>query len=607
MATKDVLPAPSAMKIRELKAELASYGICAVNILEKADLIRAVESARRKRGLVSSPPAARNRSGGNVQGNGSRAQNKPMRKENNNQGQQRSRQTDDSRRSRASTPSINAMSIKQLKHELDSCGISSAQFFDKRDLQEAVRLVRIKKKAEADVEREAMRKKEVPTTKSKTTTTRAGADRNASNTTFPASLSESFEKKSARPKSSQTREPRRQRRREDSATATSSASKPKLNPGQKPQQKANPTKQKAGSVSRQYSWCRDGSAPRRSTKADSASRDESPSLVDEGVGSRNVGSTPERKAQSRVQIRDTKPPSKSASASVMAAKADSSSSCMSVKTDSSSSCMSVKADSSSSDIPAKAGSTSDHESSSSVDACDKDVLPTTESPNSTSIQPKTDSPPNDESCSADAATDDSGSCSETTFPKRMPQSYFPVDMFESGTGGVPMGGSAGAGLGSGAPTAEAAAAAAANLSSSFPVHDTSTDGAPRTPQQCIEEVTNTGQEIGSYPESDVGVTSDTAQKKTPCSSPDSVSSRPSSLTGPANTKAACPSHISKQMSIAHANIAASGPTTSDESDRPDWLPAEDDLEAERIIPDTPTHGRRSSKIASFLSKMPIHN
>ena len=39
-------PETSTMKIRELKAELASHGVCAVNLLEKSELVRAVDEAR---------------------------------------------------------------------------------------------------------------------------------------------------------------------------------------------------------------------------------------------------------------------------------------------------------------------------------------------------------------------------------------------------------------------------------------------------------------------------------------------------------------------------------------------------------------------------------
>lgn len=87
------------MKIRELKAELASHGICTGNILEKSELVRAVHEARKA--------AAAER-----------------------------------QKERGDHDDIASMSVKQLKMELEKCGISPSHFFEKGDMQEALRSAR---------------------------------------------------------------------------------------------------------------------------------------------------------------------------------------------------------------------------------------------------------------------------------------------------------------------------------------------------------------------------------------------------------------------------------------------------------------------------------
>ena len=189
------------MKIRELKAELASHGVCAVNILEKSELVLAVNEAReaaavkrqKKRGdqqqqeeAVFSPSSSRKQDQppdtyAYAYGN----EDYPKK--------QRSEENDD----------IASMSVKQLKMELEKCGISPSQFFEKGDMQEALRSARSINTA-------------------------------APPSVFPASLSESF---GTKPQPSARTTSR-------SSASTSSNSRPK---------KPTPP-QRSNKVSDQYTW-----------------------------------------------------------------------------------------------------------------------------------------------------------------------------------------------------------------------------------------------------------------------------------------------------------------------------------------------------------------
>ena len=153
-------PEVSTMKIRELKAELASHGICTGNILEKSELVRAVHEARKA--------AATKR-----------------------------------QKERGDHDDIAPMSVKQLKIELEKCGISPSQFFEKGDMQEALRSARSINTA-------------------------------APPSVFPASLSESF---GTKPQPSARTTSR-------SSASTSSNSRPK---------KPTPP-QRSNKVSDQYTW-----------------------------------------------------------------------------------------------------------------------------------------------------------------------------------------------------------------------------------------------------------------------------------------------------------------------------------------------------------------
>ena len=107
------------MKIRELKAELASHGVCAVYLLEKSELVRAVDEAR--------AAAARKK---RCDGEDVAKQDQPQQSENENRYRPQERTRGDD---------VGSMSIKQLKRELQKCGMSPDSFFEKRDMQEALR------------------------------------------------------------------------------------------------------------------------------------------------------------------------------------------------------------------------------------------------------------------------------------------------------------------------------------------------------------------------------------------------------------------------------------------------------------------------------------
>ena len=145
------------MKIRELKAELASHGVCAVNLLEKSELVRAVDEAR-------AAAARKKRCGGEG------VAKQDQQSEDENRSKERTRGDD-----------VGSMSIKQLKRELEKCGISPNQFFEKRDMQEALRSAQ-SRSTEADATRTCgggneHKDQKVPS---------------AAPNVFPSSLSESF-------------------------------------------------------------------------------------------------------------------------------------------------------------------------------------------------------------------------------------------------------------------------------------------------------------------------------------------------------------------------------------------------------------------------------
>ena len=221
------------MKIRELKAELASHGICAVNILEKAELVRAVHEAReaaavkrqKKRGdqqqqeeAVFSPSSSRKQDQppdtyAYAYGN----EDYPKK--------QRSEENDD----------IASMSVKQLKMELEKCGISPSQFFEKGDMQDALRSAQ-----------GINRNEHIPHQHSAGDVTATSNPSKNSNTApqssiFPASLSESFGTNKPQP----------------SARTGRSASTPSDSRPTKPRPPARSAK-----VSDQYSWCSSKEASR---------------------------------------------------------------------------------------------------------------------------------------------------------------------------------------------------------------------------------------------------------------------------------------------------------------------------------------------------------
>ena len=147
------------MKIRELKAELASYGVCAVNLLEKSELVRAVDEAR--------AAAARKK---RCDGEGVAKQDQPQLSGDEKRPKERPRGDD-----------VGSMSIKQLKRELEQCGISPDSFFEKRDMQEALRSAQ-SRSTNADATRtfgggNEQKDQKVPS---------------AAQNVFPSSLSESF-------------------------------------------------------------------------------------------------------------------------------------------------------------------------------------------------------------------------------------------------------------------------------------------------------------------------------------------------------------------------------------------------------------------------------
>lgn len=221
------------MKIRELKAELAAHGICALNILEKSELVLAVNEARegaaakrqKKRGdhhprhhhhqEVSSPSSSRKQdepphicayARGNV---------------------------DHPEEQRSKNDEIASMSVKQLKMELEKCGISPSQFFEKGEMQDALRSAQSINRNEHMSHQHSAGDVAAPTNPSRNSNTAPPTS------VFPASLSESFggPQVSAR-----------------TTTHGISASTPSDSHPKKPGRSAK--------VSDQYSWCSSKEASR---------------------------------------------------------------------------------------------------------------------------------------------------------------------------------------------------------------------------------------------------------------------------------------------------------------------------------------------------------
>ena len=206
------------MKIRELKSELASHGICAVGMLEKSELVRAVHEARK------AAAAKRQKKRGNRQ---EVKQGQPPHHTHANAHSNGKEDYPEERRSEEKDK-IASMSVKQLKVELEKCGISPSQFFEKGDMQEALRSAQSIDRNEHTTHQHSSY---VPVSSTKP----AQTSKTAPPSVFPASLSESF---GTKPQPS-------------ARTASgSSASTPTNSPPKKPRPPERSTK-----VSDRYSWC----------------------------------------------------------------------------------------------------------------------------------------------------------------------------------------------------------------------------------------------------------------------------------------------------------------------------------------------------------------
>ena len=238
-------PDASTMKIRELKAELASHGISTINVLEKSELIQAVNEARE-----AEAEAAKQKKGGDTYRSSSSTT-----KQDQPHAYMHAQGDEKHSKHRSNNDEIASMSIKQLKMELENFGISPSQFFEKGDMQDALRSA---KNVTSSGNEQTPQQHAADAAAAAAAAEMGGgfstkhSSKNSDTappSVFPASLSESFG--------------------QPSATRTNIASTP---PDSHPKKQRQPAK--SAKASDQYSWCnsKDASDVKSSTRRHSNAR-----------------------------------------------------------------------------------------------------------------------------------------------------------------------------------------------------------------------------------------------------------------------------------------------------------------------------------------------